>query len=31
LDKCTDYLKIDLPVSVIYQNIQKLKDYVRKS
>ena len=31
LDKCTDYIKIDLPVSVIYQNIQKLKDYVRKS
>jgi hypothetical protein len=31
LDKCTDYLKIVLPVSVIYQNIQKLKDYVRKS
>jgi hypothetical protein len=31
LDKCTDYLKIDLPVSVIYQNIQKLKDYERKS
>jgi hypothetical protein len=31
LDKCTDYLKIDLPVSVIYQKIQKLKEYALKS
>jgi len=31
LDKCTDYLKIDLPVSVIYQKIQKLKECALKS
>lgn len=31
LDKCTDYLKIDLPISVIYQKIQKLKEYALKS
>jgi len=31
LDKCTDYLKIVLPVSVIYQKIQKLKEYALKS
>jgi hypothetical protein len=31
LDQCANYLKMDLPVSVIYQNIQKLKQYISKS
>ena len=31
LEKCANYLKMDLPVSVIYQNIQKLKQHIFKS
>lgn len=31
LEKCANYLKMDLPVSVIYQNIEKLKQHALKS